>query len=695
MKFSIIIFLYLISLLNFIKSNEIIISIKGSGNQRFISNNAEQNHAHCPNEVYILDGNKIGNNICEYTFETEENKILLKWYEPIDGYELFKELNNIIEIHFSRCSIIKSMHQIFYGSKSLKSINFTGLQINSANSPVNTMYGAFRYCESLTTLDLTPLEIPNLDFRFLFYDCKNLEYINFKNYDESKVRNNWKLEFDDKVPKNLVICIEETIAQNLFSTLSNRECTVIYCGDDWREKQKKISKESNTCVETCQNQNEYKYNNKCYSQCPEGLIGYNNLCLDPELVPVEKTTELNLNVGKTSIITIITTMTDFDKKISSIVTNLDIYDTKKSTYLNKICYINDNEMILAKDKKIHELKENLINGDMNDILKNITENKEDLIQVDDDKTSFQITTTENQKLNKNNNISTINFGACENKLKKVYQINETLPLIIFKIDYYPPDLLIPIVGYEVYHPINKSKLDLSYCEDILVELNIPVSISEDNLFKYNPDSDYYTDDCYSYTTENGTDIILSDRQQEFKDNNLSLCENKCNYIGYNQSNKQSTCNCSIKNKIDLISEIIDNPDKLSNNFNSNESLSSKSNVIIMKCAKSLFTKEGMKNNIANYLLLFIIMFFLFSIIIFIKCGFPLLKKDIEQIVKNKYNDEKNKKIKNKNIMIRRKNPNQFNKKKRSKNFGNFPPKKYKIINTIILIQVQYQTVTLI
>ena len=205
MKFCITIFLYLISLLNIIKSNEIIISIKGTGKQRFISNNAEQKYAHCPNEVYILNGNKIGNNICEYTFQTEENKILLKWYEPIDGYELFKELNNIIEIHFSRCSIIKSMHQIFYGSKSLKSINFTGLQINSANSPVNTMYGAFRYCESLTTLDLTPLEIPNLDFRLLFYDCKNLEYINFKNYDESKVRNNWKLEFDDKVPKNLVI----------------------------------------------------------------------------------------------------------------------------------------------------------------------------------------------------------------------------------------------------------------------------------------------------------------------------------------------------------------------------------------------------------------------------------------------------------------------------------------------------------
>ena len=110
------------------------------------------------------------------------------------------------------------------------------------------------------------------------------------------------------------------------------------------------------------------------------MIGYNNYCLDPELVPVEKTTELNLNVEETSIKTIITTMTDFDKKISSIITNLDINNTNESTYLNNISYINDNEMILAKDKKIYELKENLINGDLDDILKNITENKEDLFK---------------------------------------------------------------------------------------------------------------------------------------------------------------------------------------------------------------------------------------------------------------------------------------------------------------------------
>ena len=318
-----------------------------------------------------------------------------------------------------------------------------------------------------------------------------------------------------------------------------------------------------------------------------------------------------------------------------------------------------------------------MNGDMDELLENITKNNKDFIQKDEENTTFQITTTDNQKNYKNNNISRINFGTCEDKLKKIYNINETLPLIIFKIDYYSSDLLIPIIGYEVYHPINKSKLDLSYCEDILVELNIPVSIDENNLFKYNPESDYYNDNCLAFTSDRGTDIILKDRQQEFKDNNLSLCEKKCDYLGYNKSKKQSICNCTIKNKIDLISEVINNPDKLPDNFNTSDSISSNANIIIMKCAKTLFTKDGLKNNISSYILMFIIMFFLFSITFFIKCGYHFLLNEIEQIVKNKNKKEKNKNNNNKNKITNRTNTNQSNKKNKKKIQKNFPPQKKK------------------
>ena len=262
-----------------------------------------------------------------------------------------------------------------------------------------------------------------------------------------------------------------------------------------------------------------------------------------------------------------------------------------------------------------------------------------------------MTTSDNQK---NNNISTINLGDCEAKLKKVYGINESLPLIIFKIDYFSPDTLIPIIGYEIYHPINKSKLDLSYCEDILIKLNIPVNIDENKLFRYDPTSEFYTDNCFSYTTEDGTDIILNDRKQEYSDNNLALCEHNCNYTGYDKDNKQSSCDCNIKNKMDTISEIIDNPNKLSDNFNSEEkdSSSGSSNIISIKCTKELFSKEGLKNNISSYILLIFIAHFLLSIILFIKCGYRILndivKKNSERKGKNSETKKKRKSVGNNN-----------------------------------------------
>ena len=52
-----------------------------------------------------------------------------------------------------------------------------------------------------------------------------------------------------------------------------------------------------------------------------------------------------------------------------------------------------------------------------------------------------MTTSDNQKNNTNKNISTLDLGDCERELKIKYGIDESLPLIIFKIDYYSTDTL--------------------------------------------------------------------------------------------------------------------------------------------------------------------------------------------------------------------------------------------------------------
>ena len=297
-------------------------------------------------------------------------------------------------------------------------------------------------------------------------------------------------------------------------------------------------------------------------------------------------------------------------------------------------------------------------GTFDDIINNVTKNKEDYVQDEGD-LILQITTSENQKNNNNKNLSTIDLRDCEKKLKDVYDINETIPLLILKVDYYSKDTLIPIVAYEIYNPLNKSKLNLKYCEDILIKLNIPVNIDEENLFKYDPNNEYYTDNCLPYTTINGTDIILDDRQNEFEENNFSLCENNCKYAGLSSDNKQSSCDCKIKSKLDIISEIT-NPNKLAIEFLTNES--SSSNIISVKCTKVLFTKEGLKHNISSYVLLIIILYFLLSIILFIKCGYSLIEMDIDNIIQTKekeINKSINKQIKNSNNKKRRKNANKI------------------------------------
>ena len=315
--------------------------------------------------------------------------------------------------------------------------------------------------------------------------------------------------------------------------------------------------------------------------------------------------------------------------------------------------------MMEEDKYIIFLR-GLINN--SNIIEEIINNKNDFFHKINN-TTYLISTSENQKNDTYYNISRLLLENCEDNLRLRYDINKTFPLIIFKVDYKPQETLIPIIGYEIYHPLNKSKLDLKDCKDI--KLNIPVSINENELFKHEPNSDFYTDDCFSYTTENGTDIILKDRKQEFIDKNLSLCQNNCTYIEYNKNKKQSSCECLINNKIDYISEIISNPNKLSNNFDNEENNNNDipTNIKIMKCTNVLFSKEGIINNISSYVLLIIISHFLLSIILFIKCGYYLLENDISEILSKKKkaeNDNKKHTKKNNNSPPRKQNKKKTN-----------------------------------
>ena len=420
-------------------------------------------------------------------------------------------------------------------------------------------------------------------------------------------------------------------SENGYTCTENNECPYNYSI---------IIENKRKCIDKCSNDDiyQFEYNNKCVKSCPNETMvdNINFICKDKE--------NTNNKIGELNQISQY-------NKISDIIQNWSVENFFMGVY-------NSEELkVINKDDIISNIREDIINHKIDLLIENVTEGAQNDLLIKEEKIIYQITTSDNQNNGSYNNISTIKLGECENILKNKYDIDRNQTLIILKIDYYIPGLIIPIIGYEVFHPKNKSKLNLSYCEENSIKYNIPVTINEDKLFKYDPTSDYYNDECNSYTTENGTDILLKDRQNEFEENNMSLCENVCEYTGYDKDTKKALCECRLKYKDFLLSDIDNDTNLLLNNLTN----SSSSNLGSLKCFNTLFTKDGLLSNIGSYVIIIIFTFFSIAAFIFCKCGYEILKGHILDIIKDKkdnkdiYKAEKvSNKIKNKNISNPRK-----------------------------------------
>ena len=172
-----------------------------------------------------------------------------------------------------------------------------------------------------------------------------------------------------------------------------------------------------------------------------------------------------------------------------------------------------------------------------------------------------ITKNDNQKkeMNTKTNMTSIDLGKCETKLKEHYNISENESLYILKIDIKQEGYKIPKIQYEIYYPLNhESKLcllNLSICENINIDIYLPLTL-DGNLNIYDPNSDFYNDICTTFTSENGTDLTLSDRKNNYINNNLAICEENCNLEKYNDNIGKAICSC--KTKTEFVNKISEN-----------------------------------------------------------------------------------------------------------------------------------------
>ncbi len=178
---------------------------------------------------------------------------------------------------------------------------------------------------------------------------------------------------------------------------------------------------------------------------------------------------------------------------------------------------------------------------------------------------FKITDSENEKnylknIDNNNNKQEyiIDLGQCENILREHYHIDNSTKLTIIKFEKLTNISKEKTLQYEVYEPINMTKLNLSYCDNTTISIYISVELSNElqqvydqlkkmgyDLFDIN--SAFYQDICVPFTSPYGTDVLLTDRIAYYFHNNETVCQSNCLFGDYSMKTKYLKCDCDASN----------------------------------------------------------------------------------------------------------------------------------------------------
>ena len=290
---------------------------------------------------------------------------------------------------------------------------------------------------------------------------------------------------------------------------------------------------------------------------------------------------------------------------------------------------------------------------------NIENGKDEIIKTDQMTVTF--TTTENQKNNLYNNMTSIVLGECETLLRDFYHLSINETLYIKKMDIVQEETKALKVEYDVYSKLNGQnleKLNLTICGEVKISLLIPFNINKD-LDKFNTSSGYYNDVCYTTTSDDGTDISLKDRKSDYANNDLIVCQEGCIFSEYDYEKQVAKCNCDVKESPSSIADMKIDKTKLLENFKDIKNIV---NFEFLKCHKILFTKEGILNNYGCYIIFIIFLFHILSIFIFRVNSFQILEKKIISIATKKSKEQstavkgikdikKNSKIDDKEIFI--------------------------------------------
>ena len=299
--------------------------------------------------------------------------------------------------------------------------------------------------------------------------------------------------------------------------------------------------------------------------------------------------------------------------------------------------------------------------------------------------NFQVTSTKNEIKSFSSNYSSINLGECENILKETYNIDKNMSLILLKFMKKDTKEGEQTFQYEIIHPITGETLNKSLCENTTVDVYVPFILDEEkeelynNLLNqgYDPldlNDKFYREICTPYTSENGTDVLLDDREEFVYSSlvNASLCPDGCDYSEYYTDKKFIKCECGTNNTEIVTLDI----EHLSGNnaYKSFLSTMKSTNYKVMRCYNLVFNFKIFCHNYGSIITLALFgVYIVFMVYYCIKDISPI-KVQVSKLI---FEDEENLKEAKNYIRFNTKKKSKINIKEKAAKENN-PPKKGKV-----------------
>ena len=290
--------------------NKISLIIKGSGTKQVFNCDI------MPDIVIINDELQTEiNSINSFTFDKEENTIILKWKTLFTSCrDMFRNINDIISIDLSNfnTSQVTDMTSMFdnchVNSINLKNFNtsivfnmgcmFCNNEINYLDlssfktSKVKNMKFMFSYCTKLKELNLANFDTSSVDnMDYMFWNAKSLKILNLYNFDISSVTSMSNIfEGCNSLLYLNIISFEEKNGVILDNIFSDNLDLLVYCID--KQKAPNIFEKLGTnWISDCEN--------KCFSKSKINIV--QKECND-KCIPYECENEDNYDSSYSSVL---------------------------------------------------------------------------------------------------------------------------------------------------------------------------------------------------------------------------------------------------------------------------------------------------------------------------------------------------------------------------------------------------------